>query len=88
MPLGKDTPVTKEALLEKIERLPPEKRAEVEKFVERLAQAPQAAPQTPSTDAKRALIGRIRARREQIFQERGLFDLMPLIREFRETGGR
>jgi len=80
--------VTKEALIEKIESLPPEKKAEVEDFVERLASLPQAEPKAHAKDAKKALIARIRARREQIFKERGLFDLLPLIREFRETGGR
>jgi thioesterase domain-containing protein len=80
--------MTKQALLEKIESLSPEKRAEVEELVERLAQSRPATAQAPTTDARQALIARIRARREQIFQERGLLDLQPVIREFRETGGR
>lgn len=78
----------RQTLIEKIESLPPEKRAEVENIVERLASSPEPEPQAHPTDTTRALVARIRARREQILKERGLFDLLPIIREFRETGGR
>lgn len=80
--------MTRQALIEKIESLPPEKRAEVEEIVERLASSPQPEPQARPTDTRKALVAHIRARREQILKERGLFDFLPLIREFRETGGR
>lgn len=80
--------MTKEALIEKIESLPPEKRAQVEEIVERLASSSQPEPKAHTSDARKTLIVRIRARREQILKERGLFDFLPLIREFRETGGR
>lgn len=67
-------------LIDKIDSLPPEKRAEVERFVDRLAgSAPEGA--TPGE-----LVARIEARRQRLFKERGLFDSVPLIREFRETG--
>lgn len=77
---------TRDALLEKIESLPPEKRAEVERLVDSLARSPEAehkpAPFPPG------LLERINAVREQLLREHGPFDTLPLIREFRETGGR
>ncbi len=79
--------MTKEALLEKIESLPPEKRAKIEELVASLcaeSDARTAAPATPSE----SLADRLRARRERLLRERGLFNTLPYIREFRETGGR
>lgn len=78
--------MTKEALIEKIEALPPEKKAELERFVERLASR-STADDGPMASGFHGLIERIEARRERLLKERGLFpDSVPLIREFRETG--
>lgn len=72
-------------LIAKIDSLPPEKRAEVESFVDRLAGSPPEKA-TASGAIPGELVVRIEARRQRLFKERGLFDSVPLIREFRETG--
>lgn len=74
------------SLTEKIEALPPEKKAEVEDFVEFLAS--RAAHQDHVGQTGPSLVERLRAQREELLREHGLFDTLPLIREFRETGGR
>lgn len=87
MPLGRGRTVTKEALLEKIEALPPEKKAEVEDFVDFLAgrRAPAEDPTSPKPHL-RELVATIEADRERLLKEKGLLDSVPLLREFRETG--
>lgn len=73
-------------LLVKIESLPPEKRAAIEDLVDSLTQSstgPSKAPRVPP-----GLIDRINARRQALLEEHGPFDSLPLIREFRDTGGR
>ena len=73
-------------LIEKIEALPPEKRAEVEEYVDGLSAK---APEPPgSRPFPAGLLKRINARREALLKEHGLFDTQPYLREFRETGGR
>lgn len=79
--------MTKEALLEKIESLPPEKRAEVERLVDALAK-PAASASADRRAFPSGLIDRINARREALLKEHGLFDTLPDLHEFRETGGR
>jgi hypothetical protein len=71
-------------LIEKIEALPAEKKAEVEDFVEFLRS------RAVHNDAKggESLVERLRAQRAELLREHGLFDSLPHIREFRETGGR
>ena len=75
--------MTKEALLEKIENLPPEKRAEVEDFVDFLTTRRGG---TPSREAfPRELLDAINADRERLRREHGLFpDSTQAIRELRE----
>jgi hypothetical protein len=77
------------ALFEKIETLSPEKKAEVERFVDALA----ANAETGTSAVRRSpfppgLIERINVRREALLEDHGLFNTLPYIREFRETGGR
>lgn len=74
-------------LSEKIEALPPEKRAEVEHLVDALAaqgdSPDKKTPKAPSDD----LLRRIHERRERLFREHGLFsDSTAIIRELRESG--
>lgn len=68
--------MTKEALIEKIESLPPERRAEVEDFVDFLRNRPR--PEPKKTKPLELV--------ERLMREHGLFDTLPLIREFRENG--
>ena len=80
--------MTKEALIEKIEALPPEKKAEVEKFVEGLRQNEKDEGSKPAGDLPPdPLIDRVRARRERLLKEHGLFDTSAILREIREQGG-
>jgi hypothetical protein len=65
-------------LIDKIEALPPTQKAEVESFVDGLVNRPELAPGSP--------LAHIRARRERLLREHGLFDSLPIIRELRETG--
>jgi len=77
--------MSSKTLIDKIDSLPPEKRAEVASFVDRLAgSAPERAAAGGATPGE--LVAGIEARRQRLFKERGLFDSVPLIREFRETG--
>jgi hypothetical protein len=70
-------------LAEKIEALPPEKKAEVEDFVEFLAGRKERTPKTPSDD----LLLRIDDLRERLRREHGLFsDSTAIVRELRENG--
>ncbi len=68
------------SLTEKIEALPPEKRTEVEHFVEALHARETTAK--PGLD----LVERLRARRERLLREHGLFDSTKIIRDLRENG--
>lgn len=78
--------MTKEALIEKIEALPPEKKAEVEDFVDSLAaRRVLVDPKRPKAHL-RELVATIDAGRERLLKEKGLLDSVPLLREFRETG--
>lgn len=81
-----ETRVSTKELIEKIEALPPPQRAEVEALVESLLR-PDTRPR-PATRDRQTLMTRIDERRARLLQEHGLFDTLPLIREFRETGGR
>ena len=79
--------VTANRLLEKIEALPPEKRAEVEQFVDDLTSS---APGPPAKDRTfpLGLLDEINAERDALFREHGLFDTQPILRDLRENGGR
>jgi hypothetical protein len=71
-------------LIERIEQLPPDKRAELESLVESLA-----SPTRPRGNSfPPGLTERIKARREALFREHGYFDTLPIIQELREHGGR
>jgi hypothetical protein len=72
------------SLIEKIESLPAEKKAEVEDFVEFLRSRPDRGSAKPAE----SLVERLRAQRAELLRKHGLFDSLPDIREFRETGGR
>ncbi len=74
-------------LLAKIEALPAKKRAELENLVDSLLKSSSPSPSTPSAFPP-GLIDRINARHQALLKEHGLFDSLPLIREFRDTGGR
>lgn len=69
------------SLIEKIENLPDEKKAEVEHFVDKIAEA---TPPRFSAD----LLDKINAAREALYREQGVIDTDALLREFREHGGR
>jgi hypothetical protein len=75
-------------LVEKIEALPPEKKAEVEDFVEFLARR-AATSEKPHTPAKKTfsddLLELIKRRRECLFREHGPFDTVTILRELREN---
>lgn len=76
-------------LIEKIEALPPEKRSEVERYVDALvapsdSKGKEPGPPKPSRDE---LFQRIHERRERLRREHGLFpDSTAIIRELRESG--
>ncbi len=74
-------------LLVKIEALPAEKRAQLENIVDSLtAQTRSSAPSPPKPPVfPPGLIDRINARRQALLKEHGLFNSLPLIREFRDT---
>lgn len=82
--------MTKEALIEKIESLPPEKKAEVEDFVDFLASRKDehgTAWRTKQAAFPQELLDKINADREALFREHGVFpDSTEVIRELREHG--
>jgi hypothetical protein len=74
-------------LTEKIKALPPEQQAEVEDFVEFLRRRfdhGRAGAKTFPVELLRA----INDDREELRRTKGVFDPLPLIRDFLETGGR
>lgn len=73
--------MTKEALLEKIESLPPDKRVEVERFIESLARSQEPAFSQELFDA-------IDAARDALLAKHGLIETDSILRELREQGGR
>ena len=80
--------MTKEALLEKIESLPPEKRAEVEDFVDFLSgRSGETSARIKREAFPRELFDKINADREALRREHGTFpDSVEVIRELRERG--
>lgn len=76
--------MSSKSLIDRIEALPAEKKAEVEDFVEFLRSRPVRGGAKPGE----SLVERLRAQRAELFRKHGLFDSLPHIREFRETGGR
>jgi hypothetical protein len=77
--------------LERIEALPPEKKAEVEDFVEFLALRTKPSEMTHTPAARTFpddLLERIDQRRERLFREHGNFDTLTILRELRENGPR
>ena len=78
-------------LVDKIESLPPEKKAEVEDFVDFIANRSLAATKTASGTTKLfpdELLERIARRRERLFKEHGYFDTLPILHDLRENGPR
>lgn len=76
--------MTREALLEKIESLPEEKLAQVEALVSRLLPSES---DPASKSAGDPFIDRVRARRERLLREHGLYDTTAILRQIREDGG-
>lgn len=77
------------SLIDKIEALPAEKKAEVEDFVEFLAR--RGAADSPGSAPKRfsdETLERMRERRERLFKEHGYFDSLSILRDLRENGPR
>jgi hypothetical protein len=76
--------VATKTLIDKIQALPPDKKARVEDFVDSINDG-VASPKKPAFP--RELLERIDARREKLFREHGLFpDSTETIRELRENG--
>jgi hypothetical protein len=76
--------VATKTLVDKIEALPPERRAKVEDFVDSMAEAVATATEPTFP---RELLERINARREELLHAHGLFpDSTDVIRELREEG--
>jgi hypothetical protein len=68
-------------LIEKIEALPPDKQAEVQRFVESLAPAEE--PLFPQE-----LLHHIRRDHEALARQSGPIDTDDVLRELRDSGGR
>jgi hypothetical protein len=85
-----DLAVATKTLTDKIEALPPEKRAEVEDFVEFLAQrgtpGAQEDARHPSVPAE--LLKQIGAERDALLKEHGLIETDEILQDLREDGGR
>ena len=76
--------MTKEALIEKIESLPAEKRLQVERFVQSLV-----ADVRPEEAAfSQELFDAIDAGRDRLLAQQGLIETDLILRELRESGGR
>jgi hypothetical protein len=80
-----EKPMTPRALAARIEELPPDARAEVEDFIDFVA-ARAARNTTASDESGTSLVDRLRARRERLLRQHGLYDTLPIIRELREHG--
>ena len=76
--------VATKSLFERIEALPPEKRAEVADFVEFLATRKPAVATAGVSDE---FLRRIDERRERLREQYGLYDSVATIRELREDDG-
>ena len=73
--------VATKSLIERIEALPPEKKAEVADFVEFLA------ARTKPTGVSDEFLRRIDERRERLRGQHGLYDSVATIRDLRENDG-
>jgi hypothetical protein len=83
--------VAMKSLLERIEALPPDKKAEVEDFVEFLARRAKPEGTTHAALTKTFpddLLERIKRRRERIFREHGNLDTLTILQELRQHGPR
>ena len=77
------------ALIDKIEALPPEKRAEVEDFVEFLAGRQACDDATPRRPRfPEGLLDQIKADRDALLEEYGPIETQQILRDLREDGGR
>jgi len=75
--------VATKTLIDKIEALPPEKKAEVEDFVEFLATRQQGAG---AVGLSAEFLHRIDERRERLRRKYGLYDSVATIRDLRDNG--
>jgi hypothetical protein len=71
-------------LIDRIEALPPDKRAKVEDFVAFLAGRSRPARAEPDAGAFEDLLRRMDERRERLRREVGLFDSVETLRELRD----
>lgn len=78
--MGAEQRVSTRELIDKIEALPPEKKARLERFVEALHH--EGSHHGRPAD----LVERLRAHRERLLRAHGTVDSLPLIRELRHTG--
>jgi hypothetical protein len=70
-------------LIDKIEALPPEKKAEVQDFIESIANRNESA--APASDPPDEWRRRIEERRERLRRQYGLYDSVAAVRELRDS---
>ena len=73
-------------LIDKIEALPSDKRAEVEDFVDFLKSRPSSRRLPAAELDDDPLLREIQEIRNQLLEEHGLFDTSKILRELRELG--
>ncbi len=74
-------------LIDKIDALPAEKKAEVEDFVEFLARR-EGSERGASRRFSDEVLERITRRRQRLFKEHGYVDSLSILRDLRENGPR
>ncbi len=75
-------------LIDKIEALPPDKKAEVEDFVEFLARRDSRGADSAGSAFPEGLLAQINTDREALLAEHGLIETHEILRTLRENGGR
>jgi hypothetical protein len=76
--------VASQNLIDRIEALPPDKKAEVEDFVAFLAGRSRTTATAPAASKSEDLLRRMDERRERLRREVGLFDSVEALRELRD----
>lgn len=80
--------VPAKSLIDKIDALPPDKKAEVEDFVEFLARRDSRGADSTRSTFPEELLAQINAGRESLLAEQGLIETQEILRTLREEGGR